>query len=54
MEALKYKQNWCEVFLKDVINGLESGKRPKGGVSGYLEGVPSIGGEHLNNDGGFN
>ena len=32
---------------------LESGLRPKGGVGGILEGIPSLGGEHLNADGGF-
>ncbi len=32
---------------------LESGSRPKGGVGGILDGVPSLGGEHLNADGGF-
>ena len=32
----------------------ESGKRPKGGVSKYDKGIPSLGGEHLSSDGGFN
>ena len=32
---------------------LESGLRPKGGVGGILDGIPSLGGEHLNTDGGF-
>ena len=32
---------------------LESGLRPKGGVGGILDGIPSLGGEHLNSDGGF-
>ena len=32
---------------------LESGLRPKGGVGGILKGIPSLGGEHLNADGGF-
>ncbi len=32
---------------------LESGLRPKGGVGGILDGIPSLGGEHLNVDGGF-
>ena len=27
--------------------------RPKGGVRGIIEGVPSLGGEHLNNEGSF-
>lgn len=39
--------------LLSVLDKLESGKRPKGGVKGISSGVPSIGGEHLNNNGGF-
>lgn len=39
--------------LRRVLESLESGSRPKGGVSGISEGVPSIGAEHLNADGGF-
>jgi type I restriction enzyme S subunit len=39
--------------LRRVLKSLESGSRPKGGVSGISEGVPSIGAEHLNADGGF-
>ena len=32
---------------------MESGKRPRGGVRGIREGVPSLGGEHLTAEGGF-
>lgn len=39
--------------LSNVVASLESGKRPKGGASGESGTVPSLGGEHLNNDGGF-
>lgn len=39
--------------LRRILKSLESGSRPKGGVSGISEGVPSIGAEHLNADGGF-
>lgn len=39
--------------LSTVVLALESGKRPKGGASGATGTVPSLGGEHLNNDGGF-
>lgn len=45
---------WKEVQLKDLIGCIESGMRPKGGVSGINEGIPSIGGEHINKFGGFN
>lgn len=39
--------------LSTVVAALESGKRPKGGASGDTGTVPSLGGEHLSNDGGF-
>lgn len=45
---------WEKVKLSSIISCLESGKRPKGGVSKYDEGIPSLGGEHLSSDGGFN
>ncbi|NJO92727.1 MAG: restriction endonuclease subunit S, partial [Chloroflexia bacterium] len=34
-----------------MLNTLESGKRPKGGVGEYQDGVPSLGGEHIGLDG---
>jgi type I restriction enzyme S subunit len=45
---------WIEVPLEKILYSLESGSRPKGGVKGILKGIPSIGGEHLNDTGGFN
>ena len=45
---------WVEVQLEDIIKSLESGKRPRGGAKGIIEGMPSIGAEHLNDVGGFN
>jgi len=52
------KQNnqieWKEVGLKELIECVENGNRPKGGVGGLKEGIPSIGGEHINKKGGFN
>jgi len=45
-------RGWKEEPLKLVLITLESGGRPKGGAQ--KEGVPSIGGEHLNSDGKFN
>ena len=47
-------ESWIEIQLEDIIQSMESGGRPKGGVKGIIEGIPSIGGEHLNNAGGFN
>lgn len=40
--------------LSEIISVLESGSRPKGGVKENREGIPSLGGEHLSNEGGFN
>ena len=41
------------VPLETVLLSLESGARPKGGVSADSGDIPSIGGEHLTDDGGF-
>ncbi len=43
----KYEQ----VKISQVLEVLESGNRPKGGVGEYLEGIPSLGGEHIGLDG---
>lgn len=40
------------VNLKNYIETLESGSRPKGGATN--SGIPSLGGEHINSNGGFN
>lgn len=45
---------WTEVPLRSVLQLLETGHRPKGGVRAIKKGVPSVGGEHLNDRGGFN
>ena len=47
-------QGWATTSLAELLTTLESGSRPRGGVRGIAEGVPSIGGEHLNYTGGFN
>lgn len=46
-------EGWAEPPLDQILKSLQSGSRPKGGVRGIKEGVPSIGGEHLNENGGF-
>ena len=48
-----YSDNWKSIKLNEFIT-LESGSRPKGGVRGITEGIPSLGGEHLNDEGSFN
>jgi len=47
-------KGWSEISLDKVLLSYESGSRPKGGVRGIPDGVPSIGGEHLTYSGGFN
>ena len=39
-------------ILSEIISELESGSRPKGGVTSAGD-IPSLGAEHLDNDGGF-
>lgn len=46
-------QSWVNCALSELLKSLESGSRPKGGVKGILEGIPSLGGEHLTWDGKF-
>ncbi len=45
---------WEERSLGSLLASMESGSRPKGGVRGIADGIPSLGGEHLNAHGGFN
>jgi|GEM_PF-478045 len=47
-------KHWQFVNLNEVLISLESGSRPKGGVKNIKEGIPSIGAEHLDSNGGFN
>lgn len=42
-----------EISLVECIQPLQSGKRPKGGVAKILEGIPSLGAEHIDAFGGF-
>ena len=48
-----HSDTWERTKLSEFIT-LESGSRPRGGVRGILEGIPSLGGEHLNDEGSFN
>src|ERR1700749_1211068 len=38
---------WRLTVLEEVLSELETGGRPKGGVSGYTFGVPSVGAESI-------
>ena len=46
--------NWNVKKLRDVLIVLESGKRPKGGISDIGDGIPSIGAENILGLGKFN
>jgi type I restriction enzyme S subunit len=47
-------RDWKKVKLGEVIKSIENGNRPKGGSDQFFEGIPSIGGEHISDSGGFN
>jgi type I restriction enzyme, S subunit len=42
---------WTSAPLVDVCNSIVTGRRPKGGVRGIVEGVLSLGGEHVSERG---
>ena len=46
-------EGWKKLSLSDVQEVLETGNRPKGGVAGIVEGVPSIGAESIVGAGQF-
>lgn len=51
---IKLPITWEWASLIQIIDSLESGSRPKGGVRNIKKGIPSIGGEHLVYGGSFN
>ena len=53
-KTVQIPKEWKIKDLVNVIQPLENGSRPKGGTKGITNGIPSLGGEHLNNNGGFN
>lgn len=54
MAMSELPKSWVDCQLEEILLALESGSRPKGGVRNINEGIPSIGGEHLNYRGSFN
>jgi len=52
-KKFRIPNGWEWKKLWECLENIESGKRPKGGVQNILQGIPSIGAEHLNNEGGF-
>ena len=53
MTADELPEGWEERSLDELLSSLETGSRPRGGVRGIAEGVASVGGEHLDDEGGF-
>lgn len=53
-KKLQIESKYPQLKLKKVLSTLESGKRPKGGVGRYKDGIPSLGGEHIRLDGKLN
>lgn len=43
----KMPEDWDYRYVSDFPHEIETGKRPKGGVSGITEGIPSIGAESI-------
>jgi type I restriction enzyme S subunit len=40
-------EGWLQTVIEDVLDELETGGRPKGGVAGYSQGIPSVGAESI-------
>jgi len=53
-QELELPKGWAKTSLDCILETLEAGKRPKGGVKKSTKGIPSLGGEHLNSEGNFN
>lgn len=53
-KKIEFQTKWDKDKLENILKVLESGKRPKGGVGQYREGIPSLGGEHIGIDGKMN
>jgi type I restriction enzyme M protein len=53
IESLE-KGSYTIYYLGNIVKLIASGQRPKGGVHNIEEGIPSLGGEHINSEGGFN
>jgi len=54
MSQIQVPKRWIKKDLDEILDVLENGNRPKGGVNKMIDGIPSLGGEHLNDEGGFN
>lgn len=46
-KKIKFNSNYSNIKLGNILDTIETGDRPKGGVSKYKHGIISIGGEHI-------
>lgn len=46
-KKIKFNSNYKNIKLGNILDTIETGDRPKGGVAKYKNGVISIGGEHI-------
>jgi type I restriction enzyme S subunit len=53
MELFEVPSNWEFKYLSLFVATIESGSRPRGGVSKYTSGIPSISAEQIDADGNF-
>jgi len=50
-KKIKIESRWQQFNISILLDVLETGNRPKGGVGSYDSGIPSLGGEHIDNNG---
>lgn len=52
-KKVKIESKWQTDTINNIVDTIESGSRPTGGVKNNLTGVLSLGGEHIHNTSGF-
>jgi type I restriction enzyme M protein len=50
-KKVQVTSKWPQEKLSTIVDELQSGNRPKGGVSEFQSGIPSLGGEHIGLEG---
>ncbi len=53
VKKIEFNNKWTIETIDSITQFIESGSRPKGGVQNNIEGVLSIGGEHIDNKSGY-
>lgn len=52
-QSIRIQSKYPLITMKELVPHIESGSRPKGGVTNILEGALSLGGEHIDNVSGY-